>query len=740
MSVTGPERLRSPRGRAVATTLALVAASYFACASVATFPVVLTFGSALPGQLTDPLEHLWIMRWSRACLLEGRSPFFCPSLNFPAGIPLGYFPTMHVQTAAYLALALATDNDVACFNALWFSGFVATGVSTFVLAWWIVRKCWPSWLAGLGMMLCGPMMMHAHGHLETMQMGAVPLFLIGWIRFIDRPGRNRLMLSAGLYLLMVACSPYFAVLAIFPAAWYVAWSVAVAHAGTRGVWSRGRVGWLVGFAALALPGLAVLFSSQVWAAWHGFAMARARSQFNQFGAPAWSSFVPSPLHALGRFATPDVFEATGITSRMSECSSYLGAVTLALLAYAAVRRVRFPRAGYWWSALLLMVVLSWGSHLQVGATRIDLPAGWIYGIFPPFHLIRVPARFNLFAAICAAAPASAALADLMGRITRPTVRALFATACAATLLADLAMVPFETAAIPPMPSIYRELAYRDPETTFVDAPQFGSNEGQAFSSLWGYWQSIHGARTTAGYPGLPNVPFEAEIVRPSPFWADRLADPTYLDKPGPDRFGPAQGVDPRDHAWLYLTAHGFDHVVLHQGTWSDPKYSAGVGRIKALLAEAKSFEDDDVAVLDRGRLRPPDRLTWLCGEGFRPALSKHEPWSFGVLRKARLVIFNPTPDRPLVLSLGAPSAFARPRVVRLRDGDREIARWTVATRAIPSIETPPFRVEGGVRELRLESDGDDRPDHHTDRLDEAKTPYSFRLDAVRVRFEGGSDR
>ena len=696
---------------------------------------MLTFGSTIPGQLTDPLEHLWIMRWSEACLLQDRSPFFCPGLNYPTGLPLGAFPTMHVQTLGYLALGLLTDNDVIRFNVLWSFGLVSTGLGTFVLVWWTVRKLGPSWLAGLGAMLSGPMLMHAHGHLETMQMGAVPLFLIGWLRFVDRPGPARLAVAVGFYLLVVACAPYFAVLAVFPAVGYVVWSLLVASAATRQAWLFSRLGWLVGFGTIVLPGLALLFSSQIWAARHGYAMDRPRSQFNQFGAPIWSSFVPSPLHALGRFATPDVFAATGTTTRMSECSSYLGIVTLGLLGYAAIRRVRFARRGFWWSALLLMVVLSWGAQLAVGSTRISLPAGWIYGIFPPFHLIRVPARFNLFAVVCASVPASAALVDVMNRIRRPNARAGLTIGLAALMLADLAMVPFETSTIPPMPGVYRDLAYHDPASTILDAPLFGSNEGQVFSSLWGYWQSIHQARTSSGYPGLPNVPFEAEVVRPSPFWAGRLADPAYLADLRPLKFGPVDAVAPRDYAWLFLTGHRFDHVVLHHGTWSDPRYASGIERIKALLAEGLVFEDGDVAVLDRDRLRAPEHLTWLCLEGFRPSLAKGGPWSFGVLREARLLVFNPTPDRPVVVRLIGPSAFSRDRVVRLLRRDREIARWTLGTKRTETLESPPIRLEGGVQELRIASDGDDPPARYADRLDEARTPYSFRIDAVRIRFE-----
>ena len=386
-----PQLKRPPSRRRALATLAVAAVAYFAFAAAATYPVILTFGSELPGQLTDPLEHLWLMRWSRACLVEGRSPFFAEGLNAPIGLPLGAFPTLHVQTLGYLLMGLVTSNDLARFDVLWFAGFVATGLGTFVLGWWAVRRVIPAWLAGLGAMLCGPMLMHAHGHLETMQVGAVPLFLIGWVRFVDAPSRGRLIAATFLYLLMVASAPYFAVLAVFPAAWYVAWAGFAAGRADRRGWWMDRLGWLAGFAGLALAGLAPLFAPQIWAAVHGFPMARTRAEFDRLGAPAWSTFAPSPLHALGRFAAPDLFAKAGYSGRMSECSSYLGVVPLGLLAYAALGRVRFARAGYWWSALGLMVVLSWGSKLELGSTRLGLPAGWIYGIFPPFHLIRVPA-------------------------------------------------------------------------------------------------------------------------------------------------------------------------------------------------------------------------------------------------------------------------------------------------------------------------------------------------------------
>jgi hypothetical protein len=301
------------------------------------------------------------------------------------------------------------------------------------------------------------------------------------------------------------------------------------------------------------------------------------------------------------------------------------------------------------------------------------------------------------------------------------------------ILADLAMVPFETSAIPPMPVAYQHMICHNPDASVVDVPMFGSSQGQVFSSLWGYWQSIHHARTTAGYPGLPNIRFEAEVVKPSPFAADRLADSSYLASPGPENFGPVEGVAPRDYAWLFLKAHGFAHVAVHQGTWTDPSYAEGAERLKRLLHEAKVFDDPDVAIFDTDRLEPPTHLTWLGREGFRPRLAKPDGWAFGVLREARIVVANPTPDRPMVLELVGASAFAHRRVVRLLEGDRVIARWDLDPSIGPTPTTPPFRLDGGLNELKLISDGDDRPSRYADRLDDARTPYAFRIQSIRIR-------
>jgi len=706
----------------------LAALGYFALASLATWPVITRFGREIPGELTDPLEHLWIMRWLRSCLIEGRNPLFCPVIQAPVGVPLGYFPTLHLQAALYLVFRLLTSNDAAIFTTIWFLGFVATGLASFGLARWALPGLGAgvAWVAGLGVMLCGPMLMHAHGHLETMQLGLVPPFLIAWIRLNDQPDRGRLLLAVASYLLMVAAAPYFAVLAIFPAAWYSAWSVATGSDR----WTRARrlAPWLIGFGVVGLPGVALLFGAQVWADLQGFSMSRSKRVFDHFGAPPWSQFAPSPRHELGSLLVPELFPGTGYADRMSECSSYLGVVALGLLGYAVVKRVSFPRCGFWWSVFALLTVLSWGSRQELFGASVSLPAGWIYHIFPPFHLIRVPARFNLFAAAVAVVPVAAALRRLLERRRNPVVRGGLLTMLAGATLADLAMVPFPSAAIPEPPPIYAEIKRTNPAATILEAPLFDSTKGQTFSSLWGYWQQRTGLSTSAGYPGLTNTRFDAEIARTSVFSPDRL-----LTWSNFDGFGRDGRLDIRDRAWLELTTHGFDYAILHDGSTPGIQYFDGPRRLIADLGESIIHSDAEATVFARSRLRPPGSLTWMTDEGWRPVPAPRGAPNrrSAALRVARVVVYQPTLG-PLVLRLGGAEGFAHPRVVRVVERDIELARWSVEPGTPRDLATPPIPLSAGLHTWTLRSDGDSASTRSADRLDDADTPYSFRLDRVAV--------
>ena len=152
-------------------------ASYVGLLALATWPMARTFGSRLAGDPSDPLMHLWLMRWARTCLLEGRSPIFCPELQYPVGAAMGNFSPLQFQALLYIPLSFLTANDVLCFNAIWLFGMTTTGLGTFLLAWQAVRDRWCALLAGMLAMLAAPMLLHGRAHLELIHLGCFPLFV-----------------------------------------------------------------------------------------------------------------------------------------------------------------------------------------------------------------------------------------------------------------------------------------------------------------------------------------------------------------------------------------------------------------------------------------------------------------------------------------------------------------------------------------------------------------------------------
>lgn len=681
-------------------------AVYTLALSAATYPRVRDLGTKLPS-VTDPVTELSIMRWHRDCWLAGRPAAWRPDVQAPVGAAMGQLPPLRLHSLLYVPLSAALRDDTLCYNVLWLLGFLGTGLGTMLLAWEVVGDRPAAGLAGLLAMLSGPMMMHGLGHLELVTVGAFPLFLIAWMRFVDRPGVARLLASAALYVLVVTSASYFLLLTVWPAGWYVFVAAVGARRGGRlRHWLRTRAGWLVGFAVLVAAAFPAIFSDQLWAAAHGYTVTRGWSEFAHFGAPAWSYAVPTRAHLLGSlFGWSRSYEEP-LFARV-ECVSYLGVVTLALAGFAAAARVGFRRSGYWWSALVLMAVLSLGATISVAGVPVLMPAGWLYRTLIAFRLIRVPARFNLLVAVFAAVAAAAGLKGLMERYGPGSrlARGVLVGCLGALAVVDLAVVPFPTAALPAMPGLYTEVTRREPRGLILEAPVFPSEASAQTSGLASYYQFRHGGRTTAGYTAHANLEFNERVVTGSPFEASLLSRPGSLEAGGAVDFGVVRGARFLDYAWLYLHTLDVGHVVLHRGAMIAP---GNLARLESWLAPAKVLDDGLRAVYDPRRLPPPSRPVAVRTTGWRRALPRGGRTFQCVSESGRLVVFNPAGGNTPVLRLEA-RAYQRARRVRLLRGETVLARWEVGAETFGQFPTPPLSLPTGATELILRSDGEDRP-------------------------------
>ncbi len=700
--------------------LAGAAVFYLACLTVTTWPAIPRMATELPSRV-DPLTHIWTMRWNKSCLLEGRLPFRCPDIQYPVGAALGTLPPMHFQTLLFVPLSLLFANDVLCYNIIRTLAFLLTGLGTLILIWNVVGDRWVATLGGMLAMLGQPMLFFSQGELEQITVGWFPIFLVAWMRWVNRPSGRGLAASAALYLLVAMSAPYFGVFAVFPASLYVAWRwVSTWRSGASfWGWVKARSGWFLGFSAITAPVMVLLFSNQIWAMRHGFSMSRPEGEFWICRAPFWGYVVPSPAHALSR-ALPF---STNVMGQFGSIPSYLGVVTLGLIAYAALARVKFARRGFWWAMFAMLLTLSLGAHTWVFGLDVSLPAYWLKKYFVGFRMIRVPARFNLFAAVGAAVVASAGLHHLLNRIKSPSARRAVLAVLTVLALADLNVAPYLTVTVPPIPPCYEAILKADPGATIVDVPYFNAGAFQ-LPSLVTYWQSIHGAKTSAGYTAFVNTQQDNLMSYNSPFDAFRLARPEYLEHPDNEQFEFTSRADYRSYVWLYLTAHNLRYVVFHHGFGAFPEFPTHTERAEDLLRVSCIWYDADTAVFDRDRLAKPTRPTFLYDRGWNHRVIRQGKMNIMLGRVGRVLVYNPTPDQPLTLTLDV-AAHKTPKRVTLQADGVELTRWSVAPSSTSMLASPPFSLGEGLHELTIISDGDDQPSRSAPHVEGDKTPFSL---------------
>jgi len=689
-------------------TLAWIVALHAVALAIATYPTVFQLKTTVPEKYDTP-QHLWIMLWYKTCLLEGQLPWFCPQIQYPLGAPLGNFTPLHIQSLLYMPLSFMFRNDVFCYNIVWLCGFMMTGLGTSLLCWHVLRDRTCAAFGGLLGMLSGPMMIHSIGHTELIYIGGFPIFLVAWMRFVDRPSLGRATLAAACYVLVAMSAAYYLVFAVFPAALYVGW--AACRAGTRGVlpWIKARMPWFIGWSVIVLPFLVVLFSSQVWAIAHGNSISRSRDEFNLYGSPLWTYVLPTPFHALGVLISKFMIWKTGTdfsTFRMigfgaAERSAYLGVVTVGLLAYALAVRARGRNVAYLWAAFVLIVVLSMGSSQTFFGYEVSLPAGWLWRIFPPMRLTRVPARFCLFAAVVSAVLASVGLKHLLARLPGPFWRSTVLSLLTIVAVADLSRFSFPRDTLVSLPPCYEFIRKTDPNATILEAPFMGSG-GSALNAACTYWQTKHRLTTSAGYSGQPNVALDILIGGTSPLSGEYLAKPGFLENPGAVEFDLNGKVDFVDYLWLYLTVHKFDFIVLHQWEGSVPERPVRLDRVKALLKDAKVYEDAMTIVYARSKLKTPTKPVQLILDGWQGRTIWGEHLYASLLPKSRVALYSPNPNQAVSFTLTT-SAVQRSRSVRLINGEEELARWTVETGRYQLCSSPPFRLPEGIHELTFES-------------------------------------
>jgi hypothetical protein len=195
------------------------AAAYAAIALIATWPLLLGVGRALPSDLGDPVLNCWILARNARWLLDlaaGKAVpgFWDAGIFHPAPLTLAHSEHLVAPTLQALPVYAATGNVALAYNLLFVSTFALSALGAFLFVRELTGNAPAAFLAGLFYGFA-PYRIDQVTHLQVLSSQWMPFALLGLRRFISS-GRPLPLIGAVLALLAQNLSCGYFVLYLTP--------------------------------------------------------------------------------------------------------------------------------------------------------------------------------------------------------------------------------------------------------------------------------------------------------------------------------------------------------------------------------------------------------------------------------------------------------------------------------------------------------------------------------------------
>lgn len=482
------------QGTAVPTVLYLAIFFLLNPHLLGTFSTHYFFGGA------DGYQNIWNLWWVNKAITEfGSQPWFTTFLHYPAGTTLvGH--TLNPFNGLVAIPLLTFLTMVQTYNAIVVFSFVSGGVTAFWLCRAMTGAYAGSLVGGAVFTFSSFHYMHADGHLQLTALEWLPLFVLCWIRFCERPGAGRGVTAALVLWLVALCDLYYFAYCVFAGALFYFWK------GRE----RGDVLFLLRPATVR-AGLAFLITATVTSGalvaalvyQHATDPLTGTHSPRDLSMDLLSPFVWGYYWRFRDWVQPLWFP---LAKYVTEASVYVGLSVFALSAYAWKQRARVPVAylGFWMLVALFFGVMSLGPNLRIAGFELSLgprvslmghdqvnllvlPYAVLWLVFPPWRLAGVPVRMMIMVQLVAAIMAAGGVQALVSstwKWKRPALAAILVW-----VLFDYVPVPMRVTdpAMPPYVAALRDL----PAGAVLD---LASNGPLAL-----YYQTVHEKPIAFGY-------------------------------------------------------------------------------------------------------------------------------------------------------------------------------------------------------------------------------------------------
>jgi hypothetical protein len=570
---------------------------------VVTYPVAFRLRSALAGAPDqDALQHLWISWWTEKALLDlGTSPAQASYLYYPDGT---YHPMLWVTPyPQVVALPLQLlFGQVVAHNLHLLLSFVLTGLTTYLLCYYLTRNRSASFIGGLVFAFFPNRLSHATAHLAQVVTYFFPLYALYLIRLLCRhtpspkacpercrrverelgwgpeegdwgkgegqPGwRNAWLCGILLALSMLVNIVHVAYFILPFTALLILYCIAVEK------WKGLRKEIVAAFALAAMLTAPFLLPF-TWRSLSGQLNYLRMAGTVDYSADLLGFVTPALSHPIwGRWPSFRAW-ATAVIGQGNtlENTVYLGVMTLLLAGLGAKRRWR--KARFWLILGLVALVLSLGPVLKISGLQTGLPLPYALLQRLPFYKWgRIPGRANEAIVLPLAVLASFGTMSLLKplrRFSQPS-QGWLAVILSMLILFDCIVVwPFPTMDAS-VPDFYQRMAQEAGDFAVLDLPQWPTWLREASNRAMHY-QTVHQHKIVGGYvwrlpEGLEGgMKAFQELVLP-PVTEDVIP-----------RFSP-------EEARQALNQYYVKYVILHKGMWAIEEEKEALIALRRLLGE-----------------------------------------------------------------------------------------------------------------------------------------------------------
>lgn len=657
-----------------------ILALYLLITLVMTFPLIMHFGSALPGDGKDAWQNYWDYWWLRTALAAGQNPYHTPLLYAPYGAPL-YLHTLNpfnglISLPIQIAFGLTAAYNSVVVLSLTLAAFFASLLVSHVSG---SRRA--GFVGGVIYAFGSYHLTHLLGHANLIASEWLPAYILALIATTEAHHKARLLPLLGALaalLLLTLCDWQYVLFAGLFTALYVPYRVLVQRSLAPLV-SAAAIGggWLLLVAPLLLPTARELRDTA--------ATRPTVLGADQFSADLLSLVAPSPLHPWWGAASERLGSLA--VAPTVERAVFLGFLPL-LLAGCGFWLVR-ERARFWAGAALLFAILALGPILQIGGhayPALPLPYRLLQQL-PGVNASRVPARFALLVTLCLAVLAGLGLAGLRARFPRlrgNRLRAIAVPLLVLALLAEHIAVPYPLTTVTIAP-FYRQLAASTEPGAVLELPFVMTRS----TSLFG--QTIHGHPIIGGYLSRP-------LAYP-------LLDLPPFNDPANSRNDMVPAADTSTGTWsLHLAGVRWIVVLL-----DDPKLNRDeiAAFLRDYAAPEPLYTDAQMAVYRPKGVSTP-------GFFLRPTAGWYQPESLTDKRRMRWFPWSATLDAwSLSDDMQAGTlrfeawSFNKPRRLVLSVDGRTAGEWLVAE---PKTYTVPLTLTPGQHRIEFRTlDAPERP-------------------------------